>query len=305
MPCPSPNAKGNLFVEVLGKNKVVRAKTNKNHESARTTKYIKQLEQDKLFLEKQIQKIVAPQKVYMSDYYGEKVRIGIVSDTHIGSMYSNIELLKTLYAIFKKEKVQCVFHAGDIVDGDGNYREQHYEQVAVGFDAQLQTVIDTYPNNGLTTFFVEGNHAFKRMGGAIIGKNISACRKDLVFLHELEADYVFKSKKGGKAIIRMIHPSGGSAYSLSYKPQKIIESYTGGNKPNILVVGHFHKAFFMPSYRNVYCVCAGTTQKQTPFMKSKGLAAHQGGWILEFYINKEGINQFKAQWIPFYERKKQ
>lgn len=297
----NPRPRSNAKIEVISHKNTLRAKTNKKDEESRVRDYIRELEEDKLFLKKQIDQISKPQKLFVSDYYGEKIKIGVISDTHIGSLYSNMELLNMLYKVFKKEKVQSIFHVGDMVDGDGNYREQHYEQNAVGFDAQLEMVLKEYPDIGIKTYFIEGNHAFKRLGGAIIGKNISACRKDLVFLHELEADYVFKSKKGGQVVMRMIHPSGGSSYALSYKPQKIIESYSGGNKPNLLLIGHFHKAFYMPVYRNVFCVSAGTTQRQTPFMKSKGLAAHQGGWILEFYINKKGINQFKAEWIPYYE----
>jgi hypothetical protein len=88
----------------------------------------------------------------------------------------------------------------------------------------------------------------------------------------------------------------------SYKAQKIAESYTGGTKPNSLFIGHFHKADFLPSYRNVNVIQAGTFQAQTSFMRTKGLAAHLGGWIVEVDFNKEkSINRFKAEFIAFYE----
>ena len=61
----------------------------------------------------------------------------------------------------------------------------------------------------------------------------------------------------------MLHPGGGSSYALSYRIQKIIESLDSDNKPDCLLVGHFHKAFTLPAYRGVAAVAAGCTQRQT------------------------------------------
>ena len=104
--------------------------------------------------------------------------------------------------------------------------------------------------------------------------------------------------------IIMVRRDGKCAWSgNSYRPQKIIEQISGGRKPNMLVVGHFHEAELMPAYRNVVVVQSGTFQSQTPFMQEKGLAAHIGGWIFEITVaEKDALhNRIKAEFIPFYE----
>jgi hypothetical protein len=87
----------------------------------------------------------------------------------------------------------------------------------------------------------------------------------------------------------------------SYKPQKIIESLSGGTKPNILATGHFHKAEYL-FYRNVHSLQTGTFQAQTPFMQTKGLSAHISGWLLDIYTKKDGsIDRIDTKFFPYYE----
>jgi len=116
----------------------------------------------------------------------------------------------------------------------------------------------------------------------------------------MEADIVIPSKNG-KTTLRLVHPGGGSSYAISYTEQKIVESYSGGEKPDILLVGHYHKAEY--SYvRGVHIVQTGTTEDQSPFMRKKRLAAHLGGWIIEFSVDINGaITRFKQEFIPFYD----
>jgi len=85
----------------------------------------------------------------------------------------------------------------------------------------------------------------------------------------------------------------------SYRPQKITESLEGGTKPDMLAIGHYHKAELIPSYRNVAVLQAGTFERQTPFMARQGLAAHVGGWIVEAVVGN-GHNRIKAEFIAFY-----
>jgi hypothetical protein len=96
------------------------------------------------------------------------------------------------------------------------------------------------------------------------------------------------------------HPLDGTAYALSYSIQKYIESYTGGEKPNILLNGHHHKAMYV-FYRNVHGFECGTCEDQTPWMKGKRLAAHMGAWIIQVHVNSEGtINKCAGEFLPLY-----
>jgi hypothetical protein len=64
----------------------------------------------------------------------------------------------------------------------------------------------------------------------------------------------------------------------SYKPQKIVESFSGGDKPAVLMIGHYHKLSYN-HFRNVHCIQVGCTQDQTPFLRKKGIHVDVGGGI--------------------------
>ena len=74
----------------------------------------------------------------------------------------------------------------------------------------------------------------------------------------------------------VMHPGGGSAYATSYRPQKIVESFEGGEKPAVLLLGHYHK-LSVNLVRNVWALQIGCTQDQTVFMRKKNIDAHIGG----------------------------
>lgn len=124
-------------------------------------------------------------------------------------------------------------------------------------------------------------------------------RDDLHYLGYMEHDIELKAE-GGSAVLRIQHPGGGASYALSYQPQKIVESLSGGEKPQILLIGHYHKAEYL-NYRNVHIVQSGCVMDQSPFMRKKRLAAHVGGWIVEANQSPDGsINRFKTEWLHFF-----
>ena len=80
-------------------------------------------------------------------------------------------------------------------------------------------------------------------------------------------------------------------------------SYQGGEKPRILLIGHYHKLEY--GYpREVHCVQVGCTQDQTPFMRKKKIHAHLGGVIIECNQAVTGeINRFKIEFLTFFDKK--
>ena len=92
-----------------------------------------------------------------------------------------------------------------------------------------------------------------------------------------------------------------NSYAWSYRPQKIVESLEGGTKPNVLLIGHYHKAEYL-FYRNVHILQAGTTQAQTPWMRSKALHASMGCWIVELDVTDEGqVDACRSTFFPCYQ----
>lgn len=230
---------------------------------------------------------------------GCHIRFGLIGDTHIGSLYFHKAAFGGLLEFFRDEGVDTAFHTGDAIDGHKVYKGQEFELQDLGLDAQLERLasIDTC---GLTIKFITGNHdaSFKSLAGVPVGKLIAQANRYWSFLGEEQAIIEFATPNGPYRL-QLLHPGGGTAYALSYRPQKITESLGGGSKPNMLAVGHFHKAEFIPSYRNVAVIQTGTMQKQTPFMARQGLAAHVGGWIIDVDVGKT-MNLVKAEFAAFY-----
>jgi predicted phosphodiesterase len=230
---------------------------------------------------------------------GERFRFAIVSDTHFGSVYAQITYLHDFYRLLEKRNINTVFHAGDLSDGNGtHFPGQRFEMHIHGADKLRNFIIKNYPRlkNG-KTFCIAGWHdldLWTKEGYDLLEK-VCEHRDDIVYLGQNDAYYLLGTRK-----IYIIHPGGGTSYALSYRPQKLVESFSSENKPHIIIVGHFHKAEWIPALRNVYVFQAGCWQYQTPFAIRKNLQFHYGGWIVEMTISKRGISAMKTEFIPFY-----
>lgn len=227
------------------------------------------------------------------------IRFAVTGDRHHGSLYHHGAALHAFYDFCVREGVKDVYDAGDMLDGHKVYRGQEFELRDIGFEAQMNGVV-THSPTGVKTWFVTGNHdaSFKNAAGVPVGSCISERVKGYGFLGEEQARVRWETPNGQFELM-LIHPGGGSSYAVSYRPQKIVESLEGGTKPDMLAIGHYHKAEFLPSYRNVAVLQTGTFQRQTPFMARQGLSAHVGGWIVEVSIN-EGNKVIKAEFVAFY-----
>jgi len=242
--------------------------------------------------------VIAQDKIY--NYFGKKLKFGTVGDTHLCSKEQQITHLNTFYDICEKEGITEIYHTGDIVAGDGVYRGQRFETFYQSLDDQANYVIDHYPNRKkIKTHFITGNHDYSyfKQVGADIGKMIAREREDMIYLGRLGA-YV-ELRENIK--MHLLHPDGGGSYAKSYKPQKLIENYSSENKPNILLLGHFHTSMYFFT-RNVHAFVTGCFEAQTPFLQRKGLHPEIGGWIVEIIPANDGsILRIKCEWIPFYK----
>lgn len=232
---------------------------------------------------------------------GDEFAFGLIGCTHFGSLCCNQSAMEAFYEYAASRGIGTIYHGGDVLDGHRVYRGQEFELRDVGLEAQIER-FKRFNNHGLKTKFITGNHdqSFKSLAGVPVGKIIAEANPDWEFLGEEQARVTFATSSGSYELM-LIHPGGGSSYALSYRPQKIVESLEGGTKPNMLAIAHYHKAEFMPSYRNVATIQTGTFQNQTPFMARQGLAAHVGGWIIQVRVGAK-FNAVRAEFIAFYEQ---
>lgn len=214
-------------------------------------------------------------------------RFGVISCTHFGSLYEEIGITSAAYDWFQQEGIANVFHCGDMTEGVQMRKGQEHEIHKHGADAQIDWTCKQYPyRKGIKTHLISGNHdaAHMKNGGVDVCRRIAEKREDISYIGADAGRFVVSRTGERDIIIDMLHPDGGASYALSYKPQKIIEQIESGSKPDILLIGHFHKAFTLPAYRGVTAVLAGCTQRQTGFMRRNGLAAHVGVHICEARI---------------------
>jgi len=242
-----------------------------------------------------------------SDYWTHV--FGFTSDNHLCNRNSRLDVLNSAYDHFEREGVRIAYNAGNWIDGEARFNKTELV-TAPGMDHQLDYLIDNFPErDGIETHYIAGDDHegwYQQREGIEIGKYLQMRaeeqgRTDLKYLGYGEAD-VKLSFGTGSAVMRVVHPGGGSAYAISYTDQKRVESYQGGEKPQIELVGHYHK--FNHGYpREVHTVQGGTTCDQSMFMRKKRLQAHVGYCIIKIKQDDTGVvTRFSVEWFPFFDR---
>jgi UDP-2,3-diacylglucosamine pyrophosphatase LpxH len=222
-----------------------------------------------------------------------------MGDTQFGSKYSQITYLHDFYDLCKKEGIKDVYHTGDITDGLKMRPGHEYELYEISADEMRDDVIKNYPKrDGITTHFITGNHdasIYKHIGYDI-GQAIAKDRPDMDYLGR-DCAVVNLTPN---CTLELRHPWDGTAYAISYKPQKMVEAMESDSKPNILAIGHYHKCEYI-FYRNVHVLQTGCFQSQTPFTRGKGISVHMGGWLVTIHVDENGyIQRFAPEFIPCY-----
>jgi hypothetical protein len=240
---------------------------------------------------------------------GEWFRYGLVGDTHLCCKQERLAELHQFYDLLEKEGIHEVFHAGNPVDG--YVPKINGDSVFdSSIDGQCQYFIDNYPSRkGITTYYITGDdhegwwqkEGFN-FGGYLQYLAHDQGRKDLVYIGHVEADIELKSKKAS-TIIKIQHPGGGSSYARSYTGQKQVEAFEGGEKPAILVQGHYHVSNWMND-RNIHVVSLPGWQDQTIFARKKRLRMEIGGAILEFKRNPEdgSVTRCRLEFVRYFTR---
>lgn len=220
---------------------------------------------------------------------------GAIGDTHLASKYCRLDALTDLYHRFEDAGADRVFHCGNWIDGEDAHKNR-YDLIVHGMDAQLDYLTQTYPVvPGLMTYAVAGNDHegwYGQREGINIGQHRQllmekAGRLDWAHLGHMEAFIPLEhAQSGARTMLHVMHPGGGSAYATSYTVQKIVEGYEGGEKPAVLLVGHFHKLEQILT-RNVHTVQVGCTQDLTPWARGKRLRYEIGGTLVRLRQDAE------------------
>jgi len=230
-----------------------------------------------------------------SDENGE-YKFGVVSDNHLGSKYAREDVLHDLYDWFASQGITRVYNAGNWIDGEARFNK--FDLKVHGMQAQIDYFCANYPRRpGITTYYVAGDDHegwYCKDNGVDIGTLAEVTgrekfgRDDLRYLGYMESYIALTHRETRKTSqLMVVHPGGGSSYAISYAPQKFAEALQGGEKPAVIIFGHWHKMDVF-NYRNVWLIQAGTTEDQTPFMRKQKLEAHVGGLIVSLKQDEKG-----------------
>jgi len=236
-------------------------------------------------------------------------KIGLVSDTHLCCREERLDALNAQYDLFLREGIKDVFHAGNIVDGYVP-RINGASVYETSIDGQALYCARNYPQrDGITTHFITGDdhEGWWQKEGFNFGAYLQmvcerAGRNDMVYIGHVEGDVELTCGEH-KAIMKIQHPGGGSSYARSYKGQKMVESFQGGEKPAILVQGHYHVSGYSFD-RNVHIVGMPGFKDQDMFTRKQHLRCEIGGVILEFKMSSVtgAITRIRPEFNMFFDR---
>ena len=238
------------------------------------------------------------EKVPIISFEGQHIKIGVITDTHIGHQKFSKERLMQAFDEFRKERVDFITHSGDVTEGMSHRPGHIYELTHLGYEAQKEYAISLFGQwTDSDIYAIDGNHDrwYIKSNGALIVKDIDRALDNFHFIGHDEGDISLK----GLATLKLWHGEDGNSYALSYRLQKIIESLSGGEKPSALIAGHTHKMVYIFE-RMVHTMSAGSICAQTPWMRGKRISSHTGFCIIDIWVGAQGITKFSNCFYPFY-----
>lgn len=237
-------------------------------------------------VEGQIVKIkpVKENDIYQIPNNLEKIKLLLISDTHLANKYDRLDILRYLYAKAEDNGINYVLHSGDLTEGLSGRPDQIYSLKEASYTGQRDYVVENYPKSNIPTYLIAGNHDmwWYKKCGADICRDISNARDDI---HYLGSDC--EDMRIGKLKIRLFHGIGGSSYAKSYKLQKYLDSIPMSERPHILQTGHIHQAFYMKQGQT-HCFQTSCLQDMTPYERSNGFNNDKSCWWVEVNMDNKG-----------------
>lgn len=218
------------------------------------------------------------------DVPGNRLRLGVYSDLHLGSFYMQLTRARQFIEEVKRD-VDTFVDCGDISDGAKMYKGHAYETFLQGSEQHTRFGRQHYVETGKPTKLVGGNHdaSLLKTGGANIPLRIAEFRDNVELLGFHYGVFTWKGIRIG-----VVHPAGGGAYAISYPIQKYVRNWVPEQIPDVLLFGHFHqKGHF--TWHGAECFLVGCFQGQTPYLVERGLFPVIGGLVLDIEKRASGL----------------
>lgn len=248
---------------------------------------------------------VPSNNVHRALFAGETIRFGVISDTHLGSNRERLEELHHAYDVLVDEGITDVYHPGDLVCGSGIFPGQINEIHQHTYQAQVDYAVAAYPRRpGVTTRIIAGNHDLEGDFGKL-GANpvVAFCNQRDDFEYAGDYQATFELPQGTR--INVLHPKGGMGYAADYKVRKLAEGYESGTKPNVLLIGHFHRRGAFEA-RGIQALLCGCFEGGGSFGARLGMSDPAVGFhIVTMRVGDDGsVVKFSAEWLRFWPGRK-
>jgi predicted phosphodiesterase len=217
-----------------------------------------------------------------------------ISDIHSSDKGCNFRLLRNIVREAYHRGVRDVFIPGDLVAGRGVYPGQINDLVDLTFQQQIDRVEGLLPREkGLRYFVINGNHddSWMKLDAGNVGAELSRRREDINYLGD---GYGRVIKNGIK--IDLVHLNG-SGKNPEAKLRDWLGTYLRSHfkdKPDILLGGHFHEMSAFHAYETI-CLLPGHFQGPNEFVMRMGLMGKQGGYIVDYKIDRDRVSHFRAE----------
>lgn len=231
-------------------------------------------------------------------FEGEEVVVGVFTDTHMGADHFSERYWDAMLNEFAKQGVDFATCSGDLTEGMSNRPDHVYHLTHIGYSAQMEYAVSLLSQMPCQLKVIDGNHDRWgiKSGGLHVVKEIAKHLPNVEFLGH---DYG-RFKVNGTDWMLVHGDDGGGSYAYSYRPQKIVEAFKGGHKPQVLITGHDHKqGYFFP--RLVHTIMGGACCKQSEYMRATRKENHDGFWTLRVGIADSEIKYMEPRFYPFYE----
>lgn len=255
--------------------------------------------------------IITTKHIHVSEPNGY-YKFGYTTDNHLCSKYAREDVLNDLYDWFAAEGVKVAYNTGNWIDGEARFNK--HDITVHGMQNQVNYFAKHFPRRpGLVTKFISGDDHegwYGQREGVDIGwlaqKTAEEMgRTDLIHLGFIEAFVRLQHAEVKKASTTMllVHPGGGSAYATSYAPQKYVEALQGGEKPAVILFGHWHKVFDL-LIRNIICLGGGCTKDLDTFGRKMKLQYHLAGMIVELWQDPAtgAITRYRVEKKQYFDR---
>lgn len=209
-----------------------------------------------------------------------------ISDLRIGSKSQQLSILNDIYQKAYDMGYRNVIICGNLTEGLYKATSEYADTVFLDDTlGQIEYIIENFPKiEGMKTYFITGKKDKEHMKKNMIniGKRISEIRKDMFYLGDGECKLFVDNTN-----INITSSKLSKTYTLSYRPQKYIDSLRSEDKPDIIIGGGLLQMEKF-NYRDIDFISVPSVCATTKEMDDNASSNTIGAWYMTIKTNEKG-----------------